>query len=284
MNFLRKAAWATALAPVLIGAPAFAADLPVYEPPAPAPVLPVAQEYKPWQGLSVGVIGTYGLNGKEKDLTHLNSLDGPMVGGIIGLHNQIGNWVLGAEFDGSFGSISDSRGYKKDKDKDKDKKKAGADLPSYDKWTQDELTKRTEDYNKGTYGFRSKAKLDELYTVRANLGYAFDNVLIYGTGGLGIAHAKINAENPVDGLIKDDGYGFAPVFGGGVNYKVTDNFGLGVQYLYMTGFDVGMKANKIRYNAVGNKVDLEKETNRVNAEFEGTHMIRVMGTYHLPIN
>lgn len=65
-------------------------------------------------------------------------------------------------------------------------------------------------------------------TARARIGYAFDQVMFYGTGGFSAARAK--ASSNVDGSSQShvhNGY----VLGGGVEFMVSDNWRLGAEYL-----------------------------------------------------
>lgn len=76
--------------------------------------------------------------------------------------------------------------------------------------------------------------VEYLSSVRARLGYAADNVLIYGTGG--VAFAAFD-----DKLFSDDtevGY----VFGGGIEGKVRENMSLGLEALYNNFDEVDVKS------------------------------------------
>ncbi|WP_428030467.1 outer membrane protein [Ancylobacter sp.] len=92
--------------------------------------------------------------------------------------------------------------------------------------------------------YQTKAELEWFGTVRARLGYAFDRLLVYGTGGF--AYGKVNNSTTVMGLTG----GGAPDFstaangsfdnvstgwtvGGGLEYALTDNWILRGEYLYV---------------------------------------------------
>jgi outer membrane immunogenic protein len=94
-------------------------------------------------------------------------------------------------------------------------------------------------------------RLDFLGTVRARAGLVFNNWLFYGSGGLayGDVHSTINYNDPiltgatVSGSQSETRVGWAA--GGGVNYAVTRNWIIGVDYLHydlghtnVTGFTV----------------------------------------------
>ncbi|MDX2264123.1 MAG: outer membrane beta-barrel protein [Hyphomicrobiales bacterium] len=74
--------------------------------------------------------------------------------------------------------------------------------------------------------------IDYLSTVRARLGFAANNVLFYGTGG--VAFAAFD-----DKIFKDDEIGY--VLGGGIEGKVKQNMSLGLEALYHDFDDAKVK-------------------------------------------
>lgn len=93
--------------------------------------------------------------------------------------------------------------------------------------------------------------IDYLSTVRARLGFAAGNVLLYGTGG--VAFAGFN-----DKIFKDDtetGY----VFGGGIEGKVSQSMSLGLESLYHNFEDVGVRG--------GGETDIDFWSVRARATF-----------------
>ncbi len=93
--------------------------------------------------------------------------------------------------------------------------------------------------------------IDYLSTIRARLGYAAGNVLVYGTGG--VAFAGFN-----DTIFKGDtetGY----VLGGGVEGKVSQNMSLGLESLYHDFEDVSVKG--------GGETDIDFWSVRARATF-----------------
>src|SRR5690606_7649561 len=120
----------------------------IYEAPAdPLPMLPQAYN---WNGFYLGLNAGYGFSGDADFLgttdgaTGNADLDGFLGGVQIGHNWQNGSWVLGLEADIQYSDVSGSV--------------AGGGV---------ELTN----------------DLDYFGTVRARVGYAFDNVLPYITGG-----------------------------------------------------------------------------------------------------
>jgi outer membrane immunogenic protein len=68
-----------------------------------------------------------------------------------------------------------------------------------------------------------------LASFRGRLGLAFDRFIVYGTGGAAWAGFSIDD----DLLLEDDDttfFGWAA--GGGVEYAITDNISLGVEYIH----------------------------------------------------
>jgi len=83
-------------------------------------------------------------------------------------------------------------------------------------------------------------KLDFLGTGRVRLGWAANNWLFYGSGGFayGDVHSKVNFTSSLGDLVtgsrSETRAGWAA--GGGINYAVTPNWILGVDYLH---YDLG---------------------------------------------
>lgn len=106
---------ALVLAPALVSPtfsnPAFAADLPTFStvyPEAQASIIPT-EDALPWQGFHFGVITSYSKFTDDVSIgsfTQSSSISGASVGGLAGFDIQMGNLVLGAEADTSFGNIS----------------------------------------------------------------------------------------------------------------------------------------------------------------------------------
>jgi outer membrane immunogenic protein len=71
-------------------------------------------------------------------------------------------------------------------------------------------------------------EVEYLASVRGRVGWAFDRFLVYGTGGAAFA----GNEFELIGLDEDDADFFGWAAGGGVEYMVTDNISIGVEYLH----------------------------------------------------
>ncbi len=84
-------------------------------------------------------------------------------------------------------------------------------------------------------------KLDFLGTGRARLGWAANNWLFYGSGGVayGDVHSTINLNDAANGVLFSGAHSETRVgwaAGGGVNYAITPNWIAGVDYLH---YDLG---------------------------------------------
>ena len=203
--------------------PAMAADVLAPEPPAPAPMViePIMQTTT-WTGLNLGVQagGSFGGQAGEASFDPGASgtgggpvnydLDGNFIGGAnIGYDYQFqNNVVLGATADFSYIDRQKDTTYSTP---------AGAEISS-------------------------ETKLNYLGTVRARLGYAMDNVLVYGTGGLAYGDVKQSVSTPpTTPGAQFNGYNFTSsddtqklgyAVGAGVDVMATQNFSVGVEYLY----------------------------------------------------
>jgi outer membrane immunogenic protein len=78
--------------------------------------------------------------------------------------------------------------------------------------------------------------MNYLATLRARAGWAADNTLLYVTGGFAAAEMEFGGlVGPVAPYVNDSDtqwtYGWT--IGGGIEYAVTDNFSVGLEYLYI---------------------------------------------------
>lgn len=212
---LANTALTGALLAVLV-TPASAADLPRK---SVAPVFAQPAPIFNWSGFYVGVNGGYVFDTGKSQLTGTPGLlatgfapigsaktmgDGFTIGGTLGYNYQIGNFVAGLEADLNY-----------------------VDLGKTVSTTLGPLT-TTVSQDMTYFG-----------TVRGRLGYAFDRVLIYGTGGL--AYGDQKARTTISGLgsqwtgeKSDTRFGY--VLGAGMEYAITNNWSAKVEYLY---YDLG---------------------------------------------
>lgn len=110
------------------------------------------------------------------------------------------------------------------------------------------------DVNGGTFGFDSK--LDYLGTVRARLGYAFDRVLPYVTGGLAYGRNTIT-DFGIDSSNTHVGW----TAGAGIEYALTNNWTARAEYLYT---DLGSKT----YDNIGTDAGFTSSTARLGINYK----------------
>ncbi len=179
-------------AAAILATPAFAADMPAYEPaPAPAPSAPSPIFYD-WTGVYGGIAVGYGWG--SYDVTAAPSFDfdgnGFLAGGTLGSNWQSGQFVFGLEGDMSW---------------------AGMDGSTIAPWND-----RTLSVKNRWYG-----------TLRGRAGVAIDEILLYGTGG--VAATRINASDPVASSTNTHtGW----TLGGGIEAGLMENVSAKVEYLY----------------------------------------------------
>ena len=209
-----------ALAALGLAAPAIAADL-----PAKAPIYtkaPVLATIYNWTGFYVGVDAGYGWG----RYTQFGAGDGPGVnpsgfvfGGHVGYNYQMNNIVLGVEADistGPRGSVP-----------------AGTAGPVYSCVTGPCIV-----------------NIDWFGTVRGRVGFAANNLLFYGTGGLAYGHAAGGIDNStyMGGSTKT---GWTA--GAGVEYGISPNFSVRAEYLHVDlgRLDFGLTGALVQYSARG---------------------------------
>jgi outer membrane immunogenic protein len=137
-----------------------------------------------------------GINGDQTAFT---------AGGILGYNYQIDQIVLGVETDFNYLGFGDDN-------------------------------KRTVDNQLGTFVGKSSFEADWFGTIRARLGFAIDNVLLYGTAGAAYGHmsadGKLTLNDTVEWKGSTDQTNWGWTVGGGAEYGI-DNWSLGLEYLYV---------------------------------------------------
>jgi outer membrane immunogenic protein len=223
-----KKQFLAAAALAVISTSAFAADLPE-QMPYKAPV--VAAVYN-WTGIYLGVNGGYA-TGKQDPLSLFSNdfapfdytLSGGLFGGTLGAQIQSGHVVMGVEGDINWASMS------------------GSGTGSVVKLGVFE----------GTATISSK--LSMIDTLRARVGYAWDNLLFYGTFGLALTNDSSSFTQTVgfvcnNGIVpcasKDQWHpGLAA--GGGFEYGFTPNLSAKFEYIWVGAGAVNtLKENIIR--------------------------------------
>jgi len=185
-------------------APVFAADTsrPTITKATPVSWAPPAAVN--WTGVYLGVNGgfTYGgsdwIDSVTGTASDYFSTTGFVFGGTVGANYQVGPWVVGVEGDGD---LADSNGF-------------------------------------GTFTTTSTSSLcaggcltknSWLATVRGRAGYAFDRLLVYGTGGAAFGNIQANFSN--DPITTSTVTGWTA--GGGVEYALGSGWSAKAEYLFV---------------------------------------------------
>ena len=225
-----------AVLPAVMSTPVSAADL---RRPAPPPVAPVAYVHN-WTGFYIG--GHVGGAWSDRCLTvaagaflgsACNDTSGWLAGGQVGFNIQTGQFVFGVEFSGSWSDIGGGN-------------------------------------STGTFpgGARFSSDGKSLLLLTGRVGYAFDRVLIYVTGGGAWARNSVDFFNGVVvNSVDFDRQGWT--IGGGFEYAFSPNWSLAGQYNFV---DLGSKSVAFAFPAaavVSGSVsqDVHMATLRLNYRF-----------------
>jgi outer membrane immunogenic protein len=199
---------AAAISALLLGlASAQAADL-TYE---PAPSLDTPAAFN-WSGFYLGVHGGIGggtFDGSFRYETEVGTMGygvsdrafGAFGGAQIGYNYQFApNWVAGVEADFAASGIK---------------------------------AEHTEGYPDDGYSYTYATQIDWFGTLRGRLGYAFDNVLFYGTGGAAYGKVTYSDGGTYDPSreVSETNWGWTA--GAGFEYGITQNITLKTEYLYV---------------------------------------------------
>ncbi len=191
-----------------------AADMPVPypAPQPPASYYPAAAPFN-WGGFYVGANGGYGFGSSSwsaPPVTLAGFIIAPAVatgsfnargflaGGTLGLNLQASAFVFGVEADGDWTNLngSSSNAY------------CSSNTPA---------------------GATCETKSVIFGTLRARFGYAFDRVLVYGTGGVAGGNVQAGFNPPAT---FDEAANFGWIVGAGVEFAFADNWTAKVEYLY----------------------------------------------------
>ena len=211
---MRKLALAVAASTTMLAAPALAADLRM---PVKAPVTYAPAPFN-WSGCYIGVQGggAWGRSrhinrvaGVDASITNIYDVDGALVGPTLGCNFQIaGGFVFGVEGDWSWSS-----------------KEGGAfGIPPF----------ATTVFN--------ETREHWLATIRGRLGFTWDRVMIYATGGGAFAEVEARATPaPAAGIaaISESRTRFGWTVGGGLEWAFTPNWSIKGEYLYVEFENVG---------------------------------------------
>jgi outer membrane immunogenic protein len=205
---MKRILWAGAFA-LVAGGQALAADLPPpVAPRAPATYVPTTVPVYNWSGIYIGANGGYAFGTSAwNDPTGALAIppgaistgnfntNGWLAGGTVGGNVQWGSAVLGIEGDWDWSNINGTSG-----------------TPF------------------GCLPGGCETKADWLATVRGRAGWAFDRVLLYGTGGA--AFAPVQAGFPVAGTGFSSNTQVGWTAGAGLEFAFAPNWTAKAEYLY----------------------------------------------------
>jgi outer membrane immunogenic protein len=206
---------------------AMAADV-IYD--TPVETSPVSTVSYDWSGFYAGVNAGYGFSGDTDIRGTVDGgsgsigIDGFVGGGQIGYNWQSNQWVFGVEADIQYSDISG--------------------------------TLSGDSVADGFVSFGSE--LDYFGTVRGRVGYAFDNVLPYVTGGFAYGRNELTYSDAF-GSASDDKTHTGYTIGGGVEYGLTEQASVKVEYLYT---DLG---DKSYFQDFGNPIRTDVDFHTVRA-------------------
>ena len=242
-------------------APALAADLPARAPAytkAPAIVAPIYD----WSGFYIGLNAggassreCYTLNGVAgAALTPISegchNATGALVGGQAGYRWQMTNWVFGVEAQGDWANLKGSN-------------------PS--------LT--------AAIPYTNQTKIDAIGLFTGQVGYSWNNVLLYVKGGAAVTDNRYSSFFPVGNVFAAAGVPFntasdtrwGGTVGAGVEIGFAPNWSVGVEYdhLFMGNPNVTFPVSAIAVTRSDNiRQDVDMGTVRVNYRFGGPVIAR----------
>jgi outer membrane immunogenic protein len=208
---------------IAFAAPAAAADL-AARPYTKAPPAPIAVAYD-WSGFYIGANGGWGSANKCWDLTAdvvgpfvpplaegCHDATGATAGGQIGYRWQAGTWVFGLEGQGNWADFKGSN-------------------------TSLALLVPTE----------NESKINAFGLITGQIGYAWNNVLLYVKGGAAVTSDKYRGFDIATGLLVDSAKEtrWGGAVGAGLEFGFAPNWSLGVEYnhLFMSDRDVDFTAS-----------------------------------------
>jgi len=188
-------------------------------PPAPPPVYVPPVPIFTWTGFYVGAQigyawGTLDANagdvfGDFRSFSSSNS--GVIGGGHIGYNLQLNQWLIGLEGDVDGSSLS--------------KTQTGFIFPA------GAVAAGLLPVNIGSLPVTVSGSLDVQGSIRGRLGYAWDRILLYGTGGVAFGGFTASISTPF-GYAQRSNTRVGWTAGGGIEYALTNNWSVRVEYRY----------------------------------------------------
>jgi outer membrane immunogenic protein len=198
---------------------AWAADLPSAPPPqAPARYVPAVAPVYNWSGIYIGINGGYAFGSTDWSSpgagivgTGTFNTNGGLVGGTAGFNFQSGQIVYGIEGDWDWADISGSSSN-----------------------TTSTIDPAGICGTAGALACRFQTSSNWLSTIRGRVGYAFDRVMIYATGGGAAGDVKATFSNPNTGFTgSTNSTEWGWTAGGGIEAALTENITAKVEYLFV---------------------------------------------------
>src|SRR4051812_49440510 len=177
----------------------------------PANVPPIAAPMMyDWSGFYIGANGGYGWARQCADVTALNGVafffaegcndkGGGIVGGQIGYRWQAGTWVFGLEAQGDWANL------------------------------------RTERRSLAFAGETFRSQIDALGLFTGQVGYAWNNTLLYVKGGAAVVNQRFDIFDTVGGIgvAQSERTRWGGVVGVGLEYGFAPNWTAGIEYDYI---------------------------------------------------
>ncbi|MBB4381405.1 outer membrane protein [Bradyrhizobium sp. SBR1B] len=222
-------------------APALAADL-AARPYTKAPPAAIAAVYD-WSGFYIGVNGGGGSADTSWNLVNFgaegsHNSTGGTVGGQVGYRWQSGQFVFGLEGQGNWADFSG-------------------------------------DNISGITGFRNRTRVDSFGLITGQVGYAWNNVLLYAKGGAAVVSNKYDVYSTVTGanLDRADETRWGATVGAGLEYGFAPNWTVGVEYnhIFLGDHDITFASGAVERV----KQDVDMGLVRLNYKFGGP----ILGRY-----
>ncbi|SDC03857.1 outer membrane immunogenic protein [Bradyrhizobium brasilense] len=196
---MKKILLVTASMLALSATAASAADL-AARPYTKAPPPMVAAVYD-WTGFYIGINGGWGQSHDNRSVDGVGGVgsydaNGGTVGGQIGYRWQAGGWVFGLEAQGNWADFSGSTG------------------------------------NLVVPGGIVRSKTDAFGLFTGQIGYAWNNVLLYAKGGAAVTDRNFQFLNAAGNLASETGFDtrWSPTVGVGLEFAFSQGWSLGVEY------------------------------------------------------
>ncbi|MET4384834.1 outer membrane immunogenic protein [Bradyrhizobium sp. F1.4.3] len=218
-------------------APAVAADL-AARPYTKAPAM-VATIYD-WSGFYIGINGgggsshaTWDLAGFGREGSH--DATGGTVGGQIGYRMQSGQWVFGVEGQGNWADFS------------------GSNTSAFT-------------------GFNNRTKIDSFGLITGQVGYAWNNVLVYVKGGAAVVGNKFDVNTAGGAFVaSSNDTRWGGTVGVGLEYGFAPNWSIGAEYnhIFLGGNDQNFTTAGVLVQTDHIKQDVDMGLVRLNYKFGG---------------